>query len=225
MGEHTMSIPRVLPLSVRFAAREKNGMLGSQEIADLLSAGFVDEAAYLLLELYAADHNAREIFLEGFVHCAWKYSTDVAICAYLEDALVVLPPDRRAPVRELIEMSWCGFMSRGKMELCAAINWVESRVPVFVGYPSTVALVPFIRHGTPFYLMFPQDNSGKNYGYEFYPGSDGHEMLLVDVDDIRETKVSVVFFPDKFWRQAAETLKVDFESSRPCDVILEPVLG
>lgn len=219
-----MSIPRVLPLSVRFASEHKGCRLGREEISDLLNGGFVDEAIPLVLEALASNPDAQEKFLDGFVRCVWKYNSDVGICAIIREALDVLPPNCRIPARELIEMSWCGFVSRDKMALCATINWAEARVPVLVGYSSAVALVPFIRHGTPFYFMFSQDGSG-NYGYEFYPTPDGHEMLLVDVEDIRETKISVIFFPDNFGRHDAQTLKADFERACLRDIILESVLG
>ena len=219
-----MQTPRVLPVSVRFAAQHKHGMVGVEEIGDLLNAGFIDEAIPLILEAYALDLNAQEEFVEGLLPYVWKNSADVALCAYLAEALDALPPECRVPARKLIEMSWCGFMARGKMELCAAVNWVEARVPVFVGYDSVVALVPFIRHGSAFYMMFPQEDR-EIWGYEFYPTPESHKVLPMFGRETRETKVSILFFPDRAGYQDAEQLKADFESHHPCNIILESVLG
>lgn len=225
LGEYAMYVPRVLPLSVRFASEHKGGQLGREEISDLLNGGFADEAIPLVLEALASDSDTQKKFLDAFVRCVWKFNSDVAIRATLHETLGALPPDFRVPARELIEMSWCGFVSRKKMELCATMNWVEARVPVLVGYSSAIALVSFIRCGAEFYLMLPQHIDGNaDCGYEFYPTPDGYKVFLAG-RDIGETKISLISFPDRFGRQEAEVLKADFERACPRDIVLESVLG
>lgn len=219
-----MSTPRVLPSSVRFASEHKGCQLGHEEIRDLLNGGFVDEVIPLVLEALASDADALENFLDEIVRCIGNYDSDAAIGTIIRETLEILPLNSRVPAHQLIEMSWCGFVQRQKIETHAAVSLAEARVPILVGYSSAVALVPLIRHGAPFYLMLP-NGDGDMSGYEFYPTSEGTKVFLTDGTDIGEEKISLMCFPDRFGCQQAEVLKIDLESSRLCNVVLESVFG
>lgn len=161
-----MLIP-VLPESVRYAARYKKGMLGKEEVHDLICAGREDEAMYALMSAFHSKPRAQREILEGLAACIRQHPF-IPARAWIE-ALILhsFPRGRLIPARPLVAMSWHGFIPRDAYRACALMSAAEGRTPILVGYPTTAGLISFLQEGATFGIILPERLHWQRWGFLF----------------------------------------------------------